>query len=105
MELSLWPSGRCTLLWVAFPSQLPQGARRGGVGVGGWQRGWGAVAVVMVAGQWGWAPPLPLHGHVKVAFCRETPEGASRGGWHGSGDKQKRKPEQEREVLIQVDCT
>lgn len=33
MELSLWPSGRCTLLWVAFPSQLPQGAMRGGVGV------------------------------------------------------------------------
>ncbi len=33
MELSLWPSGRCTLLWVAFPSQLPQGATRGGVGV------------------------------------------------------------------------
>ena len=86
MELSLWPSGRCTLLWVAFPSQLPQGATRGGVGDG--QRGWGAVAVVMV-GRWGWAPLLPLHGHVKVAFYRETPEGARRGGWHRSGDKQR----------------
>lgn len=43
-----------------------------------------------------WAPPLPLHGHVKVAFYRETPEGARRGGWHGSGDKQGRKAEHER---------
>lgn len=53
----------------------------------GWgQRGWGAVALVMVMGRWGWAPLLPLHGHVKVAFYRETPEGAMRGGWHSSGD-------------------
>lgn len=44
-----------------------------------------------------WAPPLPLHGHVKVAFYRETPEGVRRGGWHGSsGDKQGRKAEHER---------
>lgn len=37
-------------------------------------------------GRWGWAPLLPLHGHVKVAFYRETPEGAMRGGWHSSRD-------------------
>lgn len=71
MELSLWPSGRCTLLWVAFLSQQPP---RG-------NEGWGeGLAEAVMAGQWGWAPPhppLPLspHGHVKVAFCRETPEG------------------------------
>ena len=28
MELSLWPSGKCRLLWVAFPSPLPGGAGR-----------------------------------------------------------------------------
>lgn len=38
MELSLWPSGRCTLLWVAFLSQQPQGPTRGGVRA--WQRQW-----------------------------------------------------------------
>lgn len=38
MELSLWPSGRCTLLWVAFLSQQPQGPARGGVRA--WQRQW-----------------------------------------------------------------
>ena len=93
MELSLWPSGRCTLLWVAFPSQLPQGAVRGGGKGDG-----GAVAVaVAVVGRWGWAPLLPLHGHVKVAFYRETPEGVRMGGWHISGDKQRRKAEPERE--------
>lgn len=67
MELSLWPSGRCTLLWVAFLSQQPP---RG-------NEGWGeGLAKAAMAGQWGWAPPpLSPHGHVKVAFCRETPEG------------------------------
>lgn len=55
---------------------------------------------MVMVGQWGWAPPLPLHGHVKVGFCRETPEGAMRGGWHSSGDKQRRKAEDETEVQI-----
>lgn len=70
MELSLWPSGRCTLLWVAFLSQQPP---RG-------NEGWGeGLAKAVMAGQWGWAPPLCPHGHVKVAFCRETPEGGDQG--------------------------
>lgn len=36
----------------------------------------GAVAVVMVmVGRWGWAPLLPPHGHVKVAFYRVRQRG------------------------------
>ena len=89
MELSLWPSGRCTLLWVAFPSQLPQGAMKG---AGDGHTGW-------------WAPPLPLHGHVKVVFYRETPEGVRRGGRHSSGDKQRGKAEHEKEVAMSAGCT
>ncbi|TNN22080.1 Nucleolar protein 4 [Liparis tanakae] len=30
---------------------------------------------MVMVGRWGWAPLLPPHGHVKVAFYRETPEG------------------------------
>lgn len=73
MVLSLWPSGRSLLLWVAFLSQLPPGIVRGeGVGV---KRGWSSVAVAVVLGQWGWALLLPLRGHVKVAFYSEMPRG------------------------------
>lgn len=40
--------------------------------------------MLAMVGRWGWAPLLSLHGHVKVAFYRETPEGVRRGGWHSS---------------------
>lgn len=87
MELSLWPSGRCSLLWVAFPSLLPQGGHEGRA----------YVCVVRGHGEQtgclGNPTPPSLHGHVKVAFYRETPEEVKKGGWHGSADRLKRKAE------------
>lgn len=50
------------------------------------------MVVVDVVGRGGGAPLLPLHGHVKVAFNRETPAGGQR-----ARDKQRRKLEHERE--------
>lgn len=65
MELSLWPSGRCTLLWVAFPSQLPPGAMMGG--------GWRAKGMVGTPT----ASPWSREGRIL--------QGNARGGEEGEG--------------------
>lgn len=49
-------------------------------------QGWGEGLAEAVGGLWQrWrAPPPRPRGHVKVAFCRETPEGGDRGGEGGA---------------------
>lgn len=69
-------------------------ASRGQEGWGGGRglaKGMGSCGSGDDGGPVGVGTPLPLHGHVKVAFCKETPEGVRSGGWHSSGEKLRRK--------------
>lgn len=93
MELSLWPSGRCTLLWVAFPSQLPQGAMRGGVG--GRAKGMGSCG----SGDGG---PVGVGTPAASPWSREGRilQGNARGGEEGRVASQWRQTEAEKEVEI-----
>lgn len=71
-------------------------ASRGQEGWGwgrGLAKGMGSCGSGDDGGPVGVGTPPPLHGHVKVAFCKETPEGVRRGGWHSSGEKLRRKAE------------
>lgn len=123
MELSLWPSGRCTLLWVAFSlAAASRGLGRvagwDGMGAGGLAKGMvgaggrGSTWMVAVAGHWGRAPLLsqhqPPHGHVKVGvFAGKRQRGATNTGWHRgkAGAEMEDEYEGGKGPRTRVDCT